>query len=363
MSWRTPRIWWRERDTAGIVIFSRISKSAIRVVAWHNGSENGLQHDCQPNHSAHSEPPGFRESARAEIRELARLGPKLPANSTMQTREMRTRGFQHGGCEGDLFQGAAEYYARFRRPYPAAVVSSIVEECELDGGARLLDLGCGTGQVFAALAAHFEEVVAIDPDREMLALARRQAELTHPGHVRLLPIRAEQIGPELGAFRMAVCGASFHWMDRPRVADLVYDRLEPGGSFVLLAYSGLHEGNTDWERAIVETIARWLGPERRAGGGQWRAGERHEAVLAKSRFGAPRIVNIDVDEVWTIDEIIGFLYSTSYASKAILGERANNFEIDLRERLAALIPPEELSNASSTRSSRHVAAWMNDEPQ
>ncbi len=153
-------------------------------------------------------------------------------------------------------------------------------------------------------------------------------------------MKAEQVGPDLGAFRAVICGAAFHWMDRPRVAELAYDRLEPRGSFVLLAYSGLHDGKTDWERTIVDTIARWLGPARRAGGGYFHAGERHEKVLANSRFGRPRIVNIDVDEIWTIDEIIGFLYSTSYASKAILGERANEFELELREKLASLIPPE-----------------------
>lgn len=250
------------------------------------------------------------------------------------------RGFQHGGIEGDLFSGAAAYYARFRRAYPGEVVSYLVDECGLDGTGRLLDVGCGTGQVFSALGRHFEEVVAIDPDPEMLTHAQRTVDSSSLRRVHLDQIKAEQIGPQLGKFRTAVCGASFHWMDRPRVAELVYDRLEPGGRIALLAYSGLHDGEAEWERTIVRTLGDWLGSARRAGGGLYQPGERHETVLALSRFGLPRIANIVVDEFWTIDEIVGFLYSTSYASKAILGERAQDFELDLRQRLLPLVPAE-----------------------
>jgi SAM-dependent methyltransferase len=254
--------------------------------------------------------------------------------------ESPKRGFQHGGIAGDLFSSAAVYYAQFRRSYPSGVVSYLVDECRLDGAGRLLDIGCGTGQVFSALEVHFQEIVAIDPDREMLEHAQRSVDSRSRHRVQFRQITAEQIGPELGVFRMAVCGASFHWMDRPRVAELVYDQLEPGGIIALLMYSGLHDGVAEWEKTIVRTLGDWLGPERRAGGGIFQAGERHEAVLARSRFGPPRMADILVDEVWTIDEIIGFLYSTSYASKAVLGERAPEFELELRRRLRSLVPPE-----------------------
>jgi hypothetical protein len=41
-------------------------------------------------------------------------------------------------------------------------------------------------------------------------------------------------------------------------------------------------------------------------------------------------------ERWSIDQIVGSLYSTSYASKNVLGNRAEDFELDIRLRLKEL---------------------------
>ncbi len=97
------------------------------------------------------------------------------------------RGFQAGGSPGDLFRAAAEDYARFRRPYPLPVVSHLVDRFGLDGKGRLLDVGCGTGQVFETLAHRFEETVALDADAEMVHHARRRASELGPANVRVLP--------------------------------------------------------------------------------------------------------------------------------------------------------------------------------
>ncbi|WP_353615266.1 MULTISPECIES: class I SAM-dependent methyltransferase [unclassified Mycobacterium] len=45
----------------------------------------------------------------------------------------------------------------------------------LDGAGRLLDLGCGTGQLALPLAGHVTEAVGVDPEADMLTEATRQA--------------------------------------------------------------------------------------------------------------------------------------------------------------------------------------------
>lgn len=72
-----------------------------------------------------------------------------------------------------LFRGTARYYAQFRPGIPASVAALLVTESNRKAPATtLLDLGTGTGQIVEALAGSFQEIVAVDPDAEMLEVAK-----------------------------------------------------------------------------------------------------------------------------------------------------------------------------------------------
>src|SRR5688500_208555 len=134
-----------------------------------------------------------------------------------------SNGFQVGGERADLFRSTADDYARYRRPYPRAVVDYLITRCRLSGCGRLLDAGCGTGQVFQVIAQYFGEVVAIDSDLEMVAYARKTAGALGLMNVVVRQLDAEEFEADSGSLRMAIFGASFHWMDRPRVGEKIYD--------------------------------------------------------------------------------------------------------------------------------------------
>jgi SAM-dependent methyltransferase len=246
------------------------------------------------------------------------------------------KGFQNGGASQDLFLGTASFYARYRPEYPVQLIGAIAKDHHLDGRGRLLDCGCGTGQVFLGLAPYFEEVVAFDPDPEMIAEAKSSADSRNLSRVRLLNMRAEDVSADLGEFRLAAFGASFHWTDRERVAELAYDRLQVGGGLVLICGGGIWNGKQAWEKAAVATIKKWLGPERRAGSGVFQQGPLHQEVLKKSRFQEIKSTDVIAEYDWTVDDILGYLYSTSFSSKRVLGERAAGFENDLRQALMPL---------------------------
>src|SRR5690242_4304928 len=125
--------------------------------------------------------------------------------------------------EAHLFAGTAEYYARYRLRYPAAVLDIVAARFGLDGTGRLLDLGTGPGQLAIPLAGRFEEVVASDVSAEMVAEGQRQAERAGVANIRWLTGRAEETSPDLGQFRLVTIGGAFHWMDQP----VVLQRLEP----------------------------------------------------------------------------------------------------------------------------------------
>jgi SAM-dependent methyltransferase len=248
------------------------------------------------------------------------------------------QGFQIGGQPGDLFKGTADYYAAYRRPYPPPVVDHLVERGRLDGTGRLLDAGCGTGQVFQAMARYFEDVLAIDLDPGMVEASAATISRAGLTNVVVRQLRAEDLAANDGPLRMAIFGASFHWTDRPLVGDKVYDLLVPGGCLAVLSPGGIHSGTTEWEATIREVLNRQIGPERRAGKGVYQEGERHEAALRRTHFTSIEVTHFPVREEWSVDQIVGYLYSTSYACKSILGERAGAFERDVRESLLRLSP-------------------------
>jgi hypothetical protein len=138
---------------------------------------------------------------------------------------------------------------------------------------------------------------------------------------------------------MATFGASFHWTDRIMVAQRLDKLVETDGAIVILSPSSLWTGRArDWKEVVIDTIKRWLGEERRAGSGTYRARPQHQECLIETPFCALTEMTFLQPHVWTMDGIIGYLFSTSFASRAVLGDKAEEFERDLRARLSRLSP-------------------------
>jgi ubiquinone/menaquinone biosynthesis C-methylase UbiE len=238
-----------------------------------------------------------------------------------------------GGLAASPFAGAAGYYDRFRPPYPQEVFDWLVREHGLDGHGRLLDVGCGTGRVTFPLCRWFDDVVAIDPDEDMLQVARTAAAKRGLTTIRFINMRAEAVGRDLAPLRLVTFGASFHWMDQVAVANRMHELLEPGGGLVAVAPNSVWEGGEDWQRFVVDTIKKHVGEERRAGAGTYSVHKRHEEYLAKTAFVDLKVVTFRQALEWGATDVLGYLYSTSFASKAVLGAAREKFE---RELLAGL---------------------------
>lgn len=248
-----------------------------------------------------------------------------------------------------LYQGSAAYYALGRPPYSRMLAATLAAELGLDGGGQCLDVGCGPGVLTVELAHLFEAAIGLDPDAEMLREGARRAAAAGIEHIRWVLARAEDLPAlALDTCKLVTFGQSFHWTAREPVADAVYDLLEPGGALALIHH--LAEGRPqppgpphpriphDAVRALIE---RFLGPDRRAGQGFWCApAERHEELLARTRFGAPRQLLIPgrADIVQDIDGVVANYFSMSFAAPHLFGERLAAFEAALRAELAACSP-------------------------
>jgi ubiquinone/menaquinone biosynthesis C-methylase UbiE len=111
--------------------------------------------------------------------------------------------------EADPFAGTAHYYVEFRPGYPT-VFDLLTLEAPLEATSRVLDLGCGTGQVTLTLAERVASVTGVDLDQGMLDEPARLADEQGQGNLRWVLSSAERFDDEPGSYRLVVIGSAFH---------------------------------------------------------------------------------------------------------------------------------------------------------
>lgn len=240
----------------------------------------------------------------------------------------------------ELFKGTAWYYTRYRSAYPAKVIAFLVDACHLDIHSRLLDLGSGPGNLAIPLSTHVDEVIAVDPDADMLDQGQRIARENGVENIRwILASSYDLSGLAIGEVNAATIGQAFHWMDREQtLRDLAHIVLPDG--VVAIVGGPKRMGQTpDWSLVIEQRVQKWLGKERRAGSSIYQhPTERFEETLRRSEFSTVRVRKFVWQEERGLDEVVGQLFSTSYASPSLFGDRKDAFERELRSALVRVNP-------------------------
>ena len=141
----------------------------------------------------------------------------------------------------------------------------LVDRLELRGDERLLDAGCGSGEVTAALVERLPRgrVVAVDASPSMVRRAReRLGDRAEVLQADLLKLRLDQ------PVDVVFSSATFHWIpDHPRLFATLRAAIAPGGR-LLAQYGG--EGNIAAvlaalrpvvaEPAFAPHLGAWPGP-------------------------------------------------------------------------------------------------------
>lgn len=234
----------------------------------------------------------------------AGLRPTMPGTRTV-------RGSAWGMCEpvgvADLrvaaaarrFGDVAARYEQGRPGYAEEAIDDLVDRTGLCPGARVLDLGAGTGKLTRELRARGLQVVAVEPSAGM----RAQLLAATPG-VPVLDGTAEVLPLAPASVDAVAAAQAFHWFRTRPALDEIARVLRPRGWLALLWNEPPHAG---WAAEMWELRHRLTGFRPRYPGNGW------EYVLAADDRFCPRSVRTyETTVTTTVDAELADTESRSY---------------------------------------------------
>ncbi|ADU10804.1 Methyltransferase type 11 [Micromonospora sp. L5] len=233
----------------------------------------------------------------------------------------------------------ATYYAQHRRGYPPEVLDALAAAFQLGADDTVVDLGCGTGQLSLPLADRVGTVIGMDPEPDMLAIARRTALDQGIGNATWVlgsdgdvPALARLLGGRtVGALTVAV---AIHFVDRDALFEAARPLVRPGGGIAVVTNGEpLWMQDTEWSAALRGCLERMLGHpvtgrcqtdeagRRRNRKALVRAGYRYEETSV--RYDAPL----------TVDDMVGGVFSAMSAERLPSSRQRATFAADVRDAL------------------------------
>src|SRR5262245_41226898 len=148
-----------------------------------------------------------------------------------QTNKRTNQTTAYMGAEGTRpYAGAGWYYAEYRDRVSTELIALLAEQLGWSTRCRVLDVGAGPGQLSLLIAPLVAEVVAIEPEPDMLAEGERRAAMAGIGNVKFVAGSSDDLPalrPSLGIFCAALMGQSFHWMvNKDRVLEYLSSMID-----------------------------------------------------------------------------------------------------------------------------------------
>jgi len=222
------------------------------------------------------------------------------------------------------FEEVPELYEQARPTYPPALFDDLVELAALPAGARLLEIGPGTGKATVSLAERGLEVVGVELGPRLAAIAR--GKLAGYPLVEIVNADFESWTPARAGFDAVVAFTAFHWIDPAVSYEKAAGLLREGGALAVVQTNHvLPEGGDSFWVEVEEDYREVIpGEEGEPPPAPEEVRGPAEELGASGRFGPPEERRYLWDVTYTAEGYVGVLETYS-------GHRA--LDPELRGRL------------------------------
>lgn len=243
------------------------------------------------------------------------------------------------------FRGeVVDFYHRYRRGYPPAVVDALVAAFPLAGDDIVVDVGCGTGQLALPVAARVRAVVGMDPEPDMLARARSAAAELNTGNVTWA-LGADTDLPALGALLgdgrlgAVTVGQALHWMDHDDLFRAVVPLVRPGGGVAVVTNgTPLWLQDNAWSGALREYLERWSGRTlTRTCGTDDASQQRYRDGMTAAGLDV-HATSVDHTDELSVEQIVGGVYSALPLDQLPAPDQRRHFAEQLRRAVEPHLP-------------------------
>ena len=129
------------------------------------------------------------------------------------------------------FDQVAVLYNQVRPGYPDALFEDVIAFSNLPSNAKILEIGCGTGQATLPFAHQGYSICCIEPGANLAAVA--QQNLAPYSNAEIVISTFEAWLEDEASFDLVISGTAFHWID----PDVRYQKaahvLKPNGAIAL----------------------------------------------------------------------------------------------------------------------------------
>src|SRR5438093_6614101 len=233
--------------------------------------------------------------------------------------------------QGALWGAAAEDWASLMEPQGRALFDAVLGSGLFASGARVLDVGCGSGLFAQLIAARGCEVAGLDASEPLLAIARRRSPTApfHHGDLEALPFPDEH-------FDIVTGMNSFQYATDPRHALAQARRVTKRGGHVIVAVWGLPHACE--AAAYLAALKPLLPPPPPGAQGPFALSEETALRSLLTSGGLTPQPMEDVDVVWSFDNLDTAMTAMLAAGPSILAIQTSGREVVSAALQRAIVP-------------------------